>query len=252
MLVRSAPLDGGAISTEQLGGTTTAELGSLLDAAPRAGLDLPCRSGDADLWFAEAPAELERAKALCARLPDPRRVPGRCAAPGRALGCLGRRDPRARGGHPAQAAARPPEQGRPGPGPRLRRGPLRLIRHPPTDPSARQETSSDARPHDDHGPPFPTAHRRRRPVRRADVAARSPVTEPTAPGRVAPGPADPDSHVGIRRARPHARPHASPAVLAAGPHWAPLTPVRAPPGCARLHPAALPGDRLSLPSRSPQ
>ena len=51
--------------------TTAAELGSLLDAAPRAGLDLPCRSGDADLWFAEAPAELERAKALCGRLPDP-------------------------------------------------------------------------------------------------------------------------------------------------------------------------------------
>jgi WhiB family transcriptional regulator, redox-sensing transcriptional regulator len=69
VLVRSAPLDGGAISTEQFGGTTTAELGSLLDAAPRAALDLPCRSGDADLWFAEAPAELERAKALCARCP---------------------------------------------------------------------------------------------------------------------------------------------------------------------------------------
>ena len=69
MLVRSAPLDGGAISTEQFGGTTTAELGSLLDAAPRAGLDLPCRSGDADLWFAEAPAELERAKVLCGGCP---------------------------------------------------------------------------------------------------------------------------------------------------------------------------------------
>ena len=69
MLVRSAPLDGGAISTEQFGGTTTAELGSLLDAAPRAGLDLPCRSGDADLWFAEAPKELERAKALCTACP---------------------------------------------------------------------------------------------------------------------------------------------------------------------------------------
>ena len=69
MLVRSAPLDGGAISTEQFGGTTTAELGSLLDAAPRAGLDLPCRSGDADLWFAEAPAELERAKTLCGHCP---------------------------------------------------------------------------------------------------------------------------------------------------------------------------------------
>jgi WhiB family transcriptional regulator, redox-sensing transcriptional regulator len=70
VLVRSAPLDGGAISTEQLGGSTTAAgLGSVLGAAPRADLDLPCRSGDADLWFAEAPAELEQAKALCMRCP---------------------------------------------------------------------------------------------------------------------------------------------------------------------------------------
>ena len=69
MLVRSAPLDGGAITPDQLGGTTTAELGSLLGATPRAGRDLPCRSGDADLWFAEAPADLERAKALCAGCP---------------------------------------------------------------------------------------------------------------------------------------------------------------------------------------
>ena len=36
---------------------------------PSAGLDLPCRSGDADLWFAESPAELEQAKALCAGCP---------------------------------------------------------------------------------------------------------------------------------------------------------------------------------------
>ena len=69
MLVRSVPLDGGTISHEQLGGDSAAGLGSLLGAAPRAGLDLPCRSGDADLWFAEAPAELERAKALCGVCP---------------------------------------------------------------------------------------------------------------------------------------------------------------------------------------
>ena len=68
MLVRSVPLDGGAI-TEPFGGTLTDGLGTLLDAAPRAGLDLPCRSGDADLWFAEAPADLERAKALCGHCP---------------------------------------------------------------------------------------------------------------------------------------------------------------------------------------
>ena len=69
MLVRSVPLDGGAINPDQLGGDPVSPLGSLLDAAPRAGLDLPCRSGDADLWFAEAPAELERAKGLCGACP---------------------------------------------------------------------------------------------------------------------------------------------------------------------------------------
>jgi WhiB family transcriptional regulator, redox-sensing transcriptional regulator len=31
--------------------------------------DLPCRVADADLWFAETPAELEQAKALCAGCP---------------------------------------------------------------------------------------------------------------------------------------------------------------------------------------
>jgi WhiB family transcriptional regulator, redox-sensing transcriptional regulator len=68
VLVRSVPLDGGAIS-EPLGGITADGVGDLLDAAPRAGLDLPCRSGDADLWFAETPADLERAKALCGACP---------------------------------------------------------------------------------------------------------------------------------------------------------------------------------------
>ncbi len=69
MLVRSVPLDGGTISPEQFGGDSVTGLGPLLDAAPRAGLDLPCRSGDADLWFAEAPAELELAKSLCDSCP---------------------------------------------------------------------------------------------------------------------------------------------------------------------------------------
>lgn len=30
---------------------------------------LPCRAGDPDLWFAESPAQLEQAKALCASCP---------------------------------------------------------------------------------------------------------------------------------------------------------------------------------------
>lgn len=65
MLVRSVPLDGGATHHEQLSGAAAARA---LTAAAR-GLDLPCRSSDADLWFAEVPAELERAKAMCGHCP---------------------------------------------------------------------------------------------------------------------------------------------------------------------------------------
>ncbi|WP_448221717.1 WhiB family transcriptional regulator [Gordonia iterans] len=32
-------------------------------------VELPCQSNDADLWFAEAPADLEAAKALCRDCP---------------------------------------------------------------------------------------------------------------------------------------------------------------------------------------
>lgn len=32
-------------------------------------LELPCHAGDPDLWFAEAPTDLERAKTLCAHCP---------------------------------------------------------------------------------------------------------------------------------------------------------------------------------------
>ncbi|MBB5912237.1 WhiB family redox-sensing transcriptional regulator [Nocardia transvalensis] len=32
-------------------------------------LNLPCRVGDPDLWFAESPTQLEEAKALCATCP---------------------------------------------------------------------------------------------------------------------------------------------------------------------------------------
>ena len=73
MLVRSVPLDGGTCHQPEAGEPaareSTGAVGTLLDAAPRAGLSLPCRSGDADLWFAESPAELERAKALCGGCP---------------------------------------------------------------------------------------------------------------------------------------------------------------------------------------
>ena len=32
-------------------------------------LELPCRNGDPDLWFADSPAELIKAKTLCATCP---------------------------------------------------------------------------------------------------------------------------------------------------------------------------------------
>jgi len=87
VLVRSVPLDGGTCSQpgaaeaalkESAQESTQQEpagaLGTLLalfdePRAPRAGVDLPCRSADADLWFAESPAELERAKGLCGDCP---------------------------------------------------------------------------------------------------------------------------------------------------------------------------------------
>jgi WhiB family transcriptional regulator, redox-sensing transcriptional regulator len=52
--------------------------------AERAGLDLPCRVQDPELWFAEAPAELELAKNHCQDCP----VRAACLS-----GALARREP---------------------------------------------------------------------------------------------------------------------------------------------------------------
>jgi WhiB family transcriptional regulator, redox-sensing transcriptional regulator len=52
--------------------------------AERAGLDLPCRVQDPELWFAESPAELELAKSFCQDCP----VRAACLA-----GALERREP---------------------------------------------------------------------------------------------------------------------------------------------------------------
>ncbi len=59
-------------------------LSELVAAMPSTGRGLPCRTDDADLWFADDPAELERAKALCAQCP----VRSECLA-----GALRRREP---------------------------------------------------------------------------------------------------------------------------------------------------------------
>lgn len=65
MFTATVPLDGGELSELRGGG----ELAQLLDSAPPEQTILPCRSYDPDLWFAETPAELERAKQLCAGCP---------------------------------------------------------------------------------------------------------------------------------------------------------------------------------------
>ncbi|OLR90225.1 WhiB family transcriptional regulator [Actinokineospora bangkokensis] len=62
------PLPGGDLS--ELMEQSASGVSELLDAAPSAGFDLPCRSADnPDLWFADAPADLERAKTLCGDCP---------------------------------------------------------------------------------------------------------------------------------------------------------------------------------------
>ena len=65
MLTATVPLDGGALP-DLMGG---AELAHLLDAVPVGSQNLPCRTHNPDLWFAESPAELERAKQLCGHCP---------------------------------------------------------------------------------------------------------------------------------------------------------------------------------------
>lgn len=54
-------------STEHAGSLVGA--GALLDAVDSPDEQLPCRIGEADLWFSENPTELEQAKRLCADCP---------------------------------------------------------------------------------------------------------------------------------------------------------------------------------------
>ena len=64
-------------------------------------LSVPCHVGDPDLWFAENPLDLERAKALCADCPIRRECLVRGAGTPGAMGRLGWRDHRARHDHRA-------------------------------------------------------------------------------------------------------------------------------------------------------
>ena len=45
------------------------ELATLVGTIAETELDLPCRSCDSELFFAESPADVERAKALCTTCP---------------------------------------------------------------------------------------------------------------------------------------------------------------------------------------
>jgi WhiB family redox-sensing transcriptional regulator len=79
MLTATSPPPRG-VFPEALGG-----IAAVLDAAPALVPDKPCQAGDnPDLWFADAPADLERAKALCVDCP----VRSQCLA-----GALARREP---------------------------------------------------------------------------------------------------------------------------------------------------------------
>ncbi|MGB3369652.1 MAG: WhiB family transcriptional regulator [Rhodococcus sp. (in: high G+C Gram-positive bacteria)] len=56
-------------SESEIDAVTLCSIDAQIGAAHNAGIEVPCRAADPDLWFAETPGELERAKALCAECP---------------------------------------------------------------------------------------------------------------------------------------------------------------------------------------
>ncbi|MFB9907425.1 WhiB family transcriptional regulator [Allokutzneria oryzae] len=77
MLTATVPLSG---AIPEVGLAPDCGTADVFDAAG----NLPCRVDDADLWFAEAPSDLDRAKSLCVGCP----VKAECLA-----GALARREP---------------------------------------------------------------------------------------------------------------------------------------------------------------
>ncbi len=73
--------------------------------------ELPCHVSDPDLWFADSPSELERAKALCADCPIRRVCLAEALERRRAVGSVGRRDSRSWLRGQPQTATRTPPQG---------------------------------------------------------------------------------------------------------------------------------------------
>ena len=84
MFVAKIPLEGGTVRASSPELTLAPDLGGLLASAPGADVGLPCRTEEADLWFAEHPEQLGRAQALCHECPIRRQ----CLA-----GALSRREP---------------------------------------------------------------------------------------------------------------------------------------------------------------
>jgi WhiB family redox-sensing transcriptional regulator len=78
MLTATAAPSGGLLLEPDRG------LVGLLDSAPLIGPEVPCQANNPDLWFAETPADLEQAKALCTTCP----VRAQCLA-----GALERHEP---------------------------------------------------------------------------------------------------------------------------------------------------------------
>lgn len=62
----TALVDRNAVSASPL---AVLSLSQDIDEAAAAGQELPCRVEDAELWFAETPADLEQAKELCGSCP---------------------------------------------------------------------------------------------------------------------------------------------------------------------------------------
>ncbi len=70
MLTATVPLDTGTgVAGRTRPAPSATDLAVLLDTALDEGLEQPCRIHDPDLWFAESPADLERAKQLCSGCP---------------------------------------------------------------------------------------------------------------------------------------------------------------------------------------
>jgi WhiB family transcriptional regulator, redox-sensing transcriptional regulator len=62
-------LSTGGVDSSALGGSRRRSAAVPIPNRARTGRELPCQVHDPDLWFADAPQELERAKALCRDCP---------------------------------------------------------------------------------------------------------------------------------------------------------------------------------------